>query len=140
MTILLALLPAISLCCSFDPPDAPPAKPAPKDAAPEKPAAKPVPQPAPPAGAPTKADPHHGLAPLAVSFPHPLITEVLYAVPTSGDSDPNRDGKREVSGDEFIEFVNPHDRAIELRGYTLTDGSPTAKTTLRFTFPALLRA
>ncbi len=86
---------------------------------------------------PTKADPGHTLAPLAVAYPHPLITEVLFAVPTTGESDANKSGKREVSGDEFVELVNPHDRSIELRGYTLTDGSPTAKATMRFTFPAM---
>ena len=143
MTIILALIPTIALACSFDPPDAAPAKDAPKpsapkDAAPEKPAAKPAPPPAPAPTAPAKSDPGHDLAPIAVAFPHPLISEVLYAVPNSGDSDANKDGKREVSGDEFVELVNPHDRSILLRGYTLTDGSPTAKTTLRFTFPAFL--
>ncbi len=89
------------------------------------------------APAPSKLEPLPAIAPPAVAFPHPLITEVLFAVPTAGDNDANKSGKREVSGDEFIEIVNPHDRSIELKGYTLTDGSPTAKTTLRFVFPAM---
>ncbi len=93
---------------------------------------KPSPPPAPP-----KLEPLPAAVPPAVAFPHPLITEVLFAVPTTGDNDANKSGKREVSGDEFIEIVNPHDRSIELKGYTLTDGSPTAKTTLKFVFPAM---
>lgn len=85
----------------------------------------------------TKSEPGQVAASPAVAYPHPLISEVLFAVPTTGDNDANKSGKREVSGDEFIEIVNPHDRAIELKGYTLTDGSPTAKTTLKFVFPAM---
>ncbi len=73
----------------------------------------------------------------APAFPHPIITEVLFAVPTGEGGDANKDGKREVSGDEFIELVNPHDRAIDLRGYTLTDGASDAKAALKFTFPAI---
>ena len=90
-----------------------------------------------PTPAPPKLEPLPAIIPSAVAFPHPLITEVLFAVPTTGDNDANKSGKREVSGDEFIEIINPHDRSIELKGYTLTDGSPTAKTTLRFVFPAM---
>jgi hypothetical protein len=56
---------------------------------------------------------------------HPVITEVLYAVPR--DADPNQDGSRSPTGDEFIELVNPHDKPISLKGYTLSDGrSPLA--------------
>lgn len=84
-----------------------------------------------------KSDPGHTAASPAVAYPHPMISEVLFAVPTTGDNDANKSGKREVSGDEFIEIVNPHDRAIELKGYTLTDGSPTAKTMLKFVFPPM---
>lgn len=84
-----------------------------------------------------RPEPLPAAIPPAVAFPHPMISEVLFAVPTTGDNDANRSGKREVSGDEFIEIVNPHDRSIELKGYTLTDGSPTAKTTLKFVFPAI---
>jgi hypothetical protein len=107
----------------------------PKSGSPKGPAPSPAAKPGP---ASPKSDPGHDPAPMAVAFPHPLISEVLFAVPTSGDSDPNKSGNREVSGDEFVELVNPHDRSIELRGYTITDGSPTAKTALRFTFPAMI--
>lgn len=55
-----------------------------------------------------------------VAFPHPLITEVLFAVPTD-NGDANRDGTRQVAGDEFVEIVNPHAQAIELRGYKILD-------------------
>ena len=71
----------------------------------------------------------------ALPFPHPLITEVLFAVPTGPDGDANKDGTRQVAGDEFIEIVNPHARPINLAGYTLTDGAPNPKSQLRFTFP-----
>jgi hypothetical protein len=57
-----------------------------------------------------------------VAYPHPLITEVLFNVPAGQVGDANRDGVRSANGDEFIELVNPHDRAIELEGYTITDG------------------
>ncbi len=70
-----------------------------------------------------------------LSYPHPVITEVLYAVPTSA-GDANRDGKRDSAGDEFVELINPHDRAINLRGYTLRD-SATGKSQFRFTFPSV---
>lgn len=76
----------------------------------------------------------------AVNWPHPMISEVLFAVPT-GDGpavDANKDGLREVSGDEFIEIINPHDRPIDLRGYVITDGAPNRKSTMRFVLPALM--
>lgn len=73
----------------------------------------------------------------AVPFPHPLITEVLYAVPSGPGGDANKDGKREVAGDEFIELVNPHDKPIQLFGYVLTDSQEPGKGQLKFTFPAL---
>lgn len=56
-----------------------------------------------------------------VPAPHPLITEVLYAVPPGEKGDANADGKRDAVGDEFIELINPHDKPIQLKGYTLTD-------------------
>jgi hypothetical protein len=79
-------------------------------------------------------------------FPHPLITEILYDVPGGrggAEGDANNDGSRHAIGDEFIELVNPHDRPINLRGYTLTGkpgrpprngDKPTFKQ-LSFTFP-----
>lgn len=59
-------------------------------------------------------------APL-VPEPHPLITEVLAAVPGGAKGDANADGVRDAIGDEFIELVNPHTRPINLKGYTLVD-------------------
>ncbi len=70
---------------------------------------------------------------------HPLITEVLYAVPTY-EGDANLDGFRSAVGDEFIEIINPHDTPIQLRGYTLTDRNPKDLGQFRFRFPDLLLA
>jgi hypothetical protein len=78
-----------------------------------------------------------------VAFPAPLITEVLFAVPTGSEGDANRDGVRQVSGDEFVELVNPHPKAIDLKGWTLSDKRASEKTksgapasgAVRFTFP-----
>jgi hypothetical protein len=155
MSMMLALIPMVTMTIAQPPAAAPDGKGA---ATPATPAASPDPakpdaatspssksqpsksEPAkfePAKSEPSKSDPGHTLAPIAVAYPHPLISEVLFAVPSTGDSDANKSGKREVSGDEFVELVNPHDRSIELRGYTLTDGSPNAKTMMRFTFPAM---
>lgn len=87
-------------------PAAPPASPAPKTT--RKPA------PAAPAAPAKVASP--------VPFPHPLITEVLYAVPTGDEGDADGDGVRSATGDEFVELINPHSRPIRLKGYILTDG------------------
>lgn len=57
-----------------------------------------------------------------VPYPHPLITEVLYNVPTGEDGDASKDGIRSATGDEFVELVNPHSKPIQLKGYTLSDG------------------
>ena len=74
-----------------------------------------------------------------VSFPHPMITEVMFDVPRGADGDANRDGKRDPAGDEFVELYNPHDEPIDLRGYTLTNwlttGEPDQKRGVRFEFP-----
>jgi hypothetical protein len=78
-----------------------------------------------------------------VPYPHPLITEILYAVPGGDPGDANGDGVRDAVGDEFVELVNPHDRPIQLRGYTITDRQQISPrdgrpyTSVRFTFPAL---
>lgn len=88
-----------------------------------------VPEPSPPPGLP--------LVSVAVPFPHPIITEVLFAVPSGPGGDANRDGTRDAAGDEFVELINPHDRAIQLFGYTLTDSQEPGKGQLKFTFPAL---
>src|SRR5688572_23128427 len=74
--------------------------------------------------------------PPLLDYPHPLITEILYAVPTGAAGDANKDGARDACGDEFIELTNPHDRPIQLQGYMLTDRNP-GKAGLRFVFPSL---
>jgi hypothetical protein len=104
-------------------------QPAPRPTSPAKQPAQPTPTPTPaPAPAPAR---------LPVAFPHPLIVEVLYAVPTGEAGDANRDGFRQVSGDEFVALVNPHTAPINLRGYSLSDRPPsaTAAPKVRFTFP-----
>lgn len=72
-----------------------------------------------------------------VPYPHPLITEVLFAVPTSG-GDANKDGRRHATGDEFIELTNPHAAPINLAGYRLTDRHRGEKSRFSFTFPELV--
>lgn len=72
----------------------------------------------------------------AIAFPHPLITEVLYAVPSGAAGDANGDGDRSVNGDEFVELVNPHDEAIDVGGYALTDAT-SGTNQFKFVFPAL---
>ena len=57
-----------------------------------------------------------------VPAPHPLISEVLFAVPSGSDGDFNKDGVRSAIGDEFIELVNPHKVAIQLKGYRIAEG------------------
>lgn len=59
----------------------------------------------------------------SVPSPHPLITEILFAVPGGDRGDANADGVRDALGDEFIELVNPHDKPIQLKGYTLVDSA-----------------
>lgn len=56
-----------------------------------------------------------------IEFPHPLMTEVLFAVPTGPEGDANHDGVRDATGDEFVEIVNPHDKPISLLGYEISD-------------------
>jgi len=80
---------------------------------------------------------------------HPLVTEVLYAVPKECDAD--QDGRRSATGDEFIELVNPTDKPMNLKGYKIADAKkgvpPDAKgkekdkldrdNRFSFTFPEL---
>lgn len=73
----------------------------------------------------------HFAPPSPIAFPHPLITEVLYNVPQGSDGDANGDGSRSANGDEFIELVNPHDKPIDLEGYTITDGVETQLNTTK---------
>ncbi len=79
--------------------------------------------------------------PLAQLRPHPVITEVLFNVPNDASGDADGDGERDATGDEFVELMNPHARAINLRGYTITSrlstGDTTGKKGVRFTFPDL---
>ncbi len=72
-----------------------------------------------------------------VPYPHPLITEVLFAVPTSG-GDANKDGTRHATGDEFVEVTNPHEQAINLAGYRLVDRHMGQDGRFAFTFPDLM--
>ncbi len=72
----------------------------------------------------------------ATPFPHPIITEVLYAVPSGDTGDANGDGNRQATGDEFVELFNPHDKPISLRGYTIADKSAGKPGSLKFVFPA----
>jgi len=76
--------------------------------------------------------------PLTV-YPHPLLTEILYAVPrdnadpTLGDA--SGDGSRNAVGDEFVELINPHDKPINLAGYRIADAHPKDRNRFEFTFP-----
>jgi len=92
-----------------------------------QPANKPAKHEAKPDAPPADKATPKGEAPL-VAFPHPLITEVYYAVATGPGGDANGDGSRDANGDEFIELINPHDRPINLKGYTLSDKGPHAIT------------
>lgn len=66
-----------------------------------------------------------------------MIVEVLYAVPTGMEGDANLDGARSATGDEFVEIANPHNKPIQLLGYSIGDESQGDKGKLRFSFPAL---
>lgn len=81
--------------------------------------------------APALADPPPDRPPEAL---HPIISEVLYAVPTY-EGDANMDGVRDATGDEFIELFNPHDSPINLAGYMLSDRNPEGRGRLEFRFP-----
>lgn len=70
-----------------------------------------------------------------VAWPRPLITEVLYAVPTGPVGDASGDGTRHVNGDEFVELINPHDKPIQLKGFTLTDRNSPKRGQFKFVFP-----
>ncbi|MEO1716088.1 MAG: lamin tail domain-containing protein [Planctomycetota bacterium] len=70
-----------------------------------------------------------------IDEPHPLITEVLFRVPPGDDGDAFPDGNRDATGDEFVELHNPHDRTIDLQGYTLSDRNRGGQGEVTFTFP-----
>jgi hypothetical protein len=112
--------------------------------APAQPPAVTQPPVATPPPAPTQPGPANPEAPtsaIPVAFPHPLITEVYYAVAPGLAGDANGDGTRENNGDEFVELVNPHDKPIQLNGYTLSAKAPPPDTKtftqLKWTFPPL---
>lgn len=134
---ILAALPLLSLAVSaieLQPVEGPKVKP--PIIPPKHPKIDPGEKPVDPkTAAPPPADP--ALAgQILLAYPHPLVTEILYAVPSSEKGDANRDGSRHAAGDEFVELVNPHPRAIQLKGYTITDRNPPNKGQLKFTFPA----
>ncbi|MEK6703418.1 MAG: hypothetical protein AABZ53_14250, partial [Planctomycetota bacterium] len=56
----------------------------------------------------------------AVTTP-PSMTEVLYDAPKDQAGDADQDGKRNATGDEFVEVCNTTGGAIELKGYALID-------------------
>ncbi|MBL9031301.1 MAG: lamin tail domain-containing protein [Phycisphaerae bacterium] len=120
-----------------------PPAPTPDKAPAKRPAPRPPTAADPSKVAPDKANPPKPERPSSalVEFPHPLITEILYAVPTGVWGDANKDDLRDANGDEFIELVNPHDEPIQLAGYRLSDrpsDSPERKgNTLSFAFPRL---
>lgn len=68
-------------------------------------------------------------------YPHPLITEVLYAVPKGDEGDASRDGTRHATGDEFVELSNPTDQPISLAGWTITDRNAPDSGQFLFRFP-----
>jgi len=72
-----------------------------------------------------------------VAYPSLLITEILYAVPGGDVGDANADGTRHATGDEFIELVNPHQRAINIGGYKLADNAGTKPGQLLIVFPEM---
>lgn len=90
-----------------------------------------------PAGPAPRYSPNISDDPPAIPYPHPLITEILYAVPTGDTGDANGDGTRHPSSDEFIELINPHSRPIQLNGYSLTDSNTRGGGHMAFTFPPL---
>lgn len=103
---------------------------------------------APPRGLPADQQPKDAEPPIArnalgreisVPAPHPIISEIYFEVLTPlALADANGDGARSSTGDEFIELWNPHDEAVNLEGYTLTDRNPEPAQQTRFTFPPLV--
>lgn len=142
MACAIALICTSGLAAAMVPPDtddlpATPAKPASAPATPKIKVTTVAPSASKPAESTKPTQPTRRVyGEVAVPFPHPMITEVLFAVPTGSAGDANRDGERSVNGDEFIEIVNPHDRPIELQGYMLTD-STSGSNQFRFVFPKL---
>lgn len=98
-------------------------QPQPKSQPHTQPNAQPKPAAAPATSDPSTAPANQRAKPM-VDSPHPMICEILYAVPKGDEGDADKDGKRSATGDEFIEIYNPHKVAIDLKGYVLTDAAP----------------
>lgn len=71
--------------------------------------------------------------------PHPVIMEVLFHVPTGSEGDANKDGRRDSTGDEFVELMNPTNKPIQMKGYRLSSRLSTfdaeSRYGIRFIFP-----
>ncbi|GAB5551768.1 MAG: hypothetical protein Sapg2KO_13590 [Saprospiraceae bacterium] len=65
-----------------------------------------------------------------------VINEVLFDPPGGDAGDVNGDGTRSASADEFIEFVNDSQQAVDLSGFTLFDENNLASNEPRHVFPA----
>lgn len=63
---------------------------------------------------------------MIVVEPMPSITEILYIVPQGDDGDANKNGKRSVAADEFVELTNTGTKELELKGWTLVDSDSWA--------------
>lgn len=65
------------------------------------------------------------IEPMPMAFPPApvVITEVLYRVPRGEAGDAGRDGKRQATGDEFVELTNLSDKPVQLKGYRLLDSN-----------------
>lgn len=71
-----------------------------------------------------------------IPYPHPVITEILYDVPTRAlGGDANQDGEWTSLGEQFVELLNPHDEAIELGGYSISDTHREDRYHYRFVIP-----
>lgn len=66
-----------------------------------------------------------------ITGPTVIINEVLADPPMDLAGDANGDGVRSFADDEFVELVNVSAEAVDLAGYTISDG-----VRVRFTFPA----
>jgi len=64
-----------------------------------------------------------------------VINEVLFDPPGGSAGDANGDGTRSASEDEFIEFVNDTDQAVDLSGFMLFDETNLATMEPRHVFP-----
>ena len=64
-----------------------------------------------------------------------IINEVLFDPPNLAAGDANRDGTRSPSEDEFIEFINDSEKAVDISGFVLYDRTNLATKTPRHVFP-----